>query len=45
VEEERRDETTEDETVQDLDVSEEQTDDVTGGAMSSRRARKKSLGE
>jgi hypothetical protein len=43
LDEERNDETTEDETVQDLDVSEEQTDDVTGGAMSARRQRKKSL--
>lgn len=47
MDEERKDEGTEqDETVEDLDVPEEQTDDVTGGAMSARRRRrKKGLGD
>jgi hypothetical protein len=41
-EQEQRDEQP-DETMQDLDVPEEQTDDVTGGAMRGREARKKKL--
>jgi hypothetical protein len=40
---EQRDDQEQDETMQDLDVPEEQTDDVTGGAMRGREARKKKL--
>jgi hypothetical protein len=40
-EQEQRDDEPRDETMEDLDVPEEQTDDVTGGAMRGRRAKKK----